>query len=143
MRVRREPGAQGVSLYKIAGCCTRCDQHCFNVLAVWGPDEMLPGEPKRLGGSLEGATRITFRLLDGTHTDLTFCESCAAELSSADYVELWQKNLRSWKRQLDRKPADAPARERRPEWFGQQFTNGLLCEIGRQLWMELENDRLR
>lgn len=131
-----------MSLYKIGGCCTRCDQHCFNVLAVYGPDERLPGEPKRLGSSLDGATRVTFLLYDGTHTDLTFCASCADEVSSADYVEIWEKVIRSWKRQLDVKRDDTPDRERRPDWFGRQFENGLLCEIGRQLWEEIENGKL-
>lgn len=128
-----------MSDFKIAGCCTRCDGHCFDVRAVWGAHERLPGEPKQLGAAMEGATRITFLLYDGTHTDLTFCESCAAELSSADYVAIWQKNIRSWKRQLDAKPAEATEQERRPEWFGRQFSNGLLCEIGRQLWTEIGN----
>lgn len=121
--------------HKIAGCCTICDEPCFEVLARWDDHERHPGEPKRLGSPTEDAVRITFLLYDGTRTDLTFCGNCAADLQPDQYLEIWRKNIRSWMRELSEKPEG----ERNPEWFGRQFANGLLDEMGRQKWKELTN----
>lgn len=127
-----------MSPYKIAGCCTSCDQPCFEVLARWDEGTPLAGEPKGLGMPNGDALRVTFLLFDGTHTDLTFCAACAAALAPERYSEIWVKNLRSWQRQLNRKPPP----EQRPDWFVKQFSNGLLCELGRFSWKELvENGR--
>lgn len=122
-----------MSDYKIMGHCTLCDARCFDVLAVYEAHERLPGEPKAIGAPMEGAMRITFMLVDGTKTALTFCANCAESLPSALYLELWRKNIRSWMRELSEKPVS----ERNPEWFEKQFSNGILCEMGRQQWTEL------
>lgn len=121
-----------MSQYKIVGSCTKCDARCYEVTAMQGEADMYPGEPKQIGAPLEGAVRITFMLMDGTKTFLTFCERCAAELDHESYPEIWKKNIRSWMRELARKPEN----ERMPEWFTRQFSNGLLCEMRRQLCKE-------
>lgn len=121
-----------MSPHKIIGCCTNCDKPCFEVTAVWGADERTPGEPKQLGSPLDGSVRVTFMLFDGTKTSLTFCAACSGPWS---YHEIWRKNLRSWMRELSWKAEG----ERMPEWFQRQFSNGLLCEMGRQLWTEAIN----
>lgn len=97
--------------------------------------ERRPGEPKQLGKPIEGAVRISFVLFDGAKTSLTFCASCAAEKLSTDFTALWQKVLRSWGREL----AEKPETERMPDWYKKQFANGLLCEMGRELWTEAVN----
>lgn len=119
-----------MSEYKIIGCCTVCDKQCFEVTAMYREGERFPGEPKQLGAPLEGSVRINFMLIDGTKTSLTFCADCAN--APMEYSEIWQKNMRSWIRELSFKPEG----ERSPEWFQRQFSNGLLCEMGRQLWTE-------
>jgi hypothetical protein len=85
-----------VSLFKISGCCTICDQPCFEVMALYKEHERRPGEPKRLGGPLEGAVRVTFRLYDGTQNDQTFCAGCAEAVGADDFPEIWR--VRAWTR---------------------------------------------
>ena len=122
-----------MSAYKISGCCTLCDEPCFEVIARWGADERRAGEPKRLGPPLDGSIRVTFMLNDGSRSDMTFCGRCAEDLNPAYYTAIWQKVMRSWKRELD----DKPEAERNPDWFQKQFSNGLLCELKREDWKEL------
>lgn len=117
---------------KVGGYCTICDVPCFEVMAMYGEGERLPGEPKQIGPPLEGAVRITFLLFDGTKTSLTFCGDCSADIPPSEYNEIWQKNIRSWMRELSFKAAV----DRNPPWFKGQFSNGLLCEMGRELWTE-------
>ena len=124
-----------MSQYKITGHCTLCDGPCFDVLAVNSEHERFPGEPKRLGKPTDDAVRVSFMLMDGSKTSLTFCGPCAETLPSVGYLEIWRKNMRSWMRELDQKPEE----ERNPDWFVKQFGNGILCEMGRQKWTEIIN----
>lgn len=118
---------------KVAGCCTICDNLCFEVISMQGDSDRLPGEPKELGRPIEGAVRVTFMLFDGTKTSLTFCETCASTLLRPKaYGAIWDKVVRSWQRELSGKPVT----DRQPGWFKGQFSNGLLSEMGRQLWTE-------
>lgn len=121
-----------MSEFKISGSCTLCDEPCFEVRMRYQEHERRPGEPKQLGAPIEGAVRVTYRLYDGTQMDQTFCAGCAETVGADDYPEVWRKNLRSWMRELDGK---------RPEWFLQQFSNGLLHEMGRRSWIEVVNAR--
>lgn len=118
--------------YKIAGHCTICDAPCFEIIAVYEAHERLPGEPKTVGPPLDGATRISYMLMDGTKTMLTFCAGCTVTVSSAQYVDIWRKVIRSWTRELSEKLVG----ERNPEWYHREFANGILCEMGRVLWTE-------
>ena len=117
--------------FKISGCCTVCDEPTFEVLARWSENERYPGEPKRLGPPTDDATRITFELLDGSKSDLTFCGKCTESLNPAQYVEIWRKVIRGWIREmsLDPKPT--------PDWFVKSFENGILGEMGRKKWKDL------
>jgi hypothetical protein len=72
--------------YKITGACTRCDAMCFRVL-----DTQKDGSPKRLGPPIDGAVRVSFMLMDGTRTSLTFCADCATMLPGELYVSIWQR----------------------------------------------------
>jgi hypothetical protein len=127
VRLRHSPGAQAVS-YKKTGCCSLCDTECFDVLQRWDQGEKLAGEPKRLGKACNGATRITFRLIDGTLGDFTFCSDCASSLHAGNYAKLWAKNLAAYMRQQNGDPSK----------FLKQFDNGILSEVGRQSWEELQ-----
>lgn len=113
--------------HKIAGCCSLCDAPCFEVLEVWAPHERNPGEPKRLGGPVDGAVRVTFLLFNGRTTDMTFCSGCAEDVNAAYYPALWRKNIAGWLRE----------QKGNPEKFKDEFENGLLCELGRKTWEEL------
>ena len=119
-----------VSEVKIAGCCTTCDELCFEVMARWETHERYPGEPKRLGPPMNDATRVTFLLIDGSRADFTFCGDCAAKLDPTQYPEIWRKALRSFQREM----SDTA----RP-WFATQFQNSILSEMGRVKWTELQN----
>lgn len=112
---------------KRVGCCSLCDDLCFEVMARWSEGEERAGEPKRFGPPVNGATRITFLLFDGNRTDMTFCGECARVLSALHYPVLWRKNLAGWLRE----------QKGNPEKFKQEFANGLLCELGRTSWKEL------
>ena len=101
--------------HKITGMCSICDHACFV-----GP-----------GIATEDSVLITFLLYDGTKTDLTFCGACAEDSMQLVFGELWKKNLRSWLRELG---------EERPKWFVHQLENGILCELGRTKWKELQTD---
>ena len=116
---------------KLSGCCTLCDEPVFEVVARWQEGERHAGEPRRLGPPLDHARRITFLLLDGSTNDLTFCASCMESLTPAQYPAIWQKNLRSWQRELNEKPGSSMT------WLEKQFGNGLLCELVRKTWKEL------
>mgnify|MGYP001611467095 CR=1 FL=1 len=94
-----------MSPYKIAGCCSLCDAPAFEVKAVWDEGEKRAGEPKQLGAANSGTTRVTFLLLDGRRTDMTFCGDCAASLTPEAYPTLWRKNLAGWLREQDGNPA--------------------------------------
>lgn len=120
-----------MSEFKITGHCTTCDCEVFEIITRQAEHERRPGEPKRIGGPLDNAIRITFLLFDGTKTDLTFCEDCAADLEPARYVAIWRKNLRSWMRELSGRQDELP------DWLVKQFSGGLLCELGRKKWKEL------
>ena len=116
-----------VSAYKIAGCCSLCDQPAFEVKAVWAIGEKRAGEPKQLGAANQGSARITFLLLDGKRTDMTFCGGCAETLSPEHYPTLWRKNLAGWLREQDGDP----------EKFTQEFGNMILAELGRITYLDL------
>lgn len=96
-------------------------------MARWESHERRPGEPKRLGAPNPDAMRITFMLLNGRRTDMTFCGNCADALAAESYPLLWKKNLAGWMRE----------QEGNPEKFKEEFANGLLCELGRTSWREL------
>jgi hypothetical protein len=113
--------------YKIAGCCSLCDQPAFDVITRWEPHERRPGEPKKMGAPLAGSARITFLLFNGRRTDMTFCEECAGSLSPEHYTLLWRKNLGGYMREQNGDPTK----------FKDEFANGLLCELGRTSWKEL------
>lgn len=117
-----------MSHYKIAGCCTVCDEPCFEVVSTWAEHERYPGEPKRLGPVIGDATLISFMMLDGTKADMTFCAGCAESLSPTQYTEIWRKVIRSWKREIEL------TKEEKPDWYWQSFSNGILTEMGRVLW---------
>lgn len=74
---------------KIAGCCTLCDKPQFEILRKYteGPRA---GEPADFGKPAPEAHRITFLLADGSTTDMTFCESCAGDIS---FSEVWRRNM--------------------------------------------------
>lgn len=116
--------------YKIAGCCTTCDEPCFDVVSTWGENERYPGEPKRLGHVIGDATLISFMLLDGSKCDMTFCAGCSESLTAAQYTEIWFKVCRSWRREMQ--ASGAPV----PDWYYQQMDNGILSEMGRVLWKD-------
>ena len=118
--------------YKIAGCCSLCDNPVFEVMAVWEEGTLRVGEPKRLGVANDGATRVSFLLLLGGYTDMTFCVDCAAGLNAEHYTMLWRKNLAGYLRQQDN----------RTEKFADQFSNALLCEIGRVDLKDVLKDQL-
>lgn len=117
-----------MSEFKISGACTLCDELCFEVMARWSENERYPGEPKRLGPSTNGATRVTFLLYDGSRADFTFCGACAEKLDLGQYVEIWRKAMRSFAREMS---------ETARPWFATQFENGILIEMGRINWNDL------
>ena len=114
--------------FKISGACTSCNDLCFEVLARWSENERYPGEPKRLGPAMNGSTRVTFLLLDGSRADFTFCGKCAESLNPGQYPDIWRKALRSFQREMS---------ETARPWFNTQFVNGILAEMGRVKWTEL------
>lgn len=116
-----------MSPHKIGGCCSLCDARCFEIMGVWEAHEVRAGEPKRLGAANDGTTRVSFLLLAGGYTDMTFCGDCADSLSPEQYTLLWRKNLAGYMREQNGNPAK----------FIDQFSNGLLCELGRQQLKEL------
>lgn len=119
-----------MSDFQKAGFCHRCNENpCFEVLALWADNERYPGEPKRLGPTYEDAVRVTFMLIDGTRADLQICGACKESLSADDYPLMWQRILRSWKREID---LDTNPSEQKRAWFVTQFSNGLLAEMGRR-----------
>jgi hypothetical protein len=113
--------------YKRPGCCSLCDALCFEVRARWSEGEARAGEPKRFGPPLDGVTRITFLLVNGNRTDMTVCADCAKSVGPQHYATLWRKNLAGWLREQNGNP----------EKFKDEFSNGLLCELGRKEWKEL------
>jgi hypothetical protein len=121
-----------MSDFKVSGCCTWCDEECFEVLTRWQEGERYPGEPRRLGPPLSGATRVTFLLIDGSRADMTFCGKCVNDISPQKYTAIWRKVIRSWGREMRETP-DTPGRT---QWFRSQFENGILGEMGRILWSE-------
>lgn len=122
-----------MSPYHVAGCCANCGAQCFEVMAVFDQHERLPGEPKRLGPPNADAVRVTYLLIDGSKAMLTFCGDCAGQPIEPHFSEIWWRVVRSWTRELAEKQAD----DRNPSWFPQQFSNGLLCELGRSPWTEV------
>ena len=122
-----------MSEHKMPGCCSLCDTPAFEILARWDEGEKRAGEPKRLGPPNPGTTRVTFMLMNGHITDMTFCGACAPALKSKDYTKLWRKNLAGWTREQNGKT----------EKFAHEFANGLLAEVKRTTWQELiqENEK--
>lgn len=115
-----------MSGHKIGGCCSLCDQPVFDITAVWD-DGVRKGEPKAIGAPNDGAVQVAFLLLSGGYTTMTFCGGCAESLSVEHYTLLWRKNLAGYMREQNGNP----------EKFADQFTNILLCELGRQQLREL------
>jgi hypothetical protein len=113
---------------KIVGACTRCNKEVFDVIERFPPESVFAGKPRRLGSPNEDAMRLEFVLAGGEHMDLTFCKSCADGLSNEDYAELWEKVMRSWAAEMG---------EKRPDWFVQMQTSGILGEVGRMSWPEV------
>lgn len=118
-----------MSEHKIGGCCSLCDEPVFEVMAVWEDHDVRAGEPKRLGPVNEGTIRVSFLLLSGGYTDMTFCGQCAEELTPEQYTWLWRKNLAGYMREQNGNPAK----------FADQFPNALLCELGRRQLKDVRN----
>ena len=125
--MRRGAGAQTLSPYKIGGCCSLCDEPCFEVMQRWDEGELRAGEPKVIGPPNNDSVRIAFRLFNGGVTDMTFCGRCAADLGTQHYAVLWRKNLAGYMRE----------QKGNPTRFAKEFANGLLAEIHRTPWKEL------
>lgn len=120
-----------MSGHKIGGCCSLCDEPCFDITAVWEEGSTRAGEPKSLGEPHQGATRIAFLLLSGGYTDMTFCRACAEALNPEHYTRLWRKNLSGYARfstDLSNLSGD--------------FANVLLCELGRHEITSLQRGNL-
>ena len=77
---------------KKLGCCLGCDRECFEVLGTH-PDGPLEGHPNRLGPMRPHGVQVGFLLSDGTEADVTFCRTCAAALTPADYPAVWEACL--------------------------------------------------
>jgi hypothetical protein len=118
-----------VSAYKIGGCCSICDEPVFQITAVWEEGTTRAGEPKALGMPNEGATSIAFLLASGGYTTMTFCGKCAESLNVEHYTLLWRKNLAGYMREQNGDPSK----------FADQFTNILLCELGRKQLRDMAN----
>lgn len=116
---------------KKAGCCTMCDAEVFECMARYQEGEARPGEMKRIGKPKDDAVRATFLLESGEVMDLTFCRDCYEGLDEVDYMEIWNKVLRSWVGELG---------DGRPDWFGAQMENGIMCELGCRDWKEVMAD---
>jgi hypothetical protein len=114
--------------HKIPGCCSLCDEPCFEIMARWDEGEKRAGEPKRLGAPNPDAVRVSFQLFDGSIGDFTFCGSCAAKLNPAHYALLWQRNLAGYLREQNGVT----------DKFIEQFNNGILCEVTRELRKDLQ-----
>lgn len=108
------------SPHKIGGCCSLCDEPCFEIMALWDEGELRAGEPKATGAPNKGTTTVSFLLLSGSYTSMTFCANCAKSLAPEHYTLLWRKNLAAYAR-------GGAA----PEKFADEFANVLLCELGR------------
>ena len=124
-----------MSEYQHAGCCAKCNEPCFEIRQVWGPEERYPGEPKRLGFPVPGAVRVSFVLMDGSRADMTFCGDCNGDLTDEDRVEIWRRVLRGWKREMD---TSDPGKAY-PDWYATHFNNGILSEMGRVSLTEQSN----
>lgn len=118
-----------MSEFKITGMCTICDAECYEIISLWKAHEHRPGEPKSVGRVLDHAVKVTFMLMDGTLADLTFCAMCASACDLDKYTEIWRKVMRSWIREQNGGDHSS--------WMPQQFSNGLLYEIGRVTGKEL------
>lgn len=115
------------SPHKIGGCCSLCDQPCFEVMQRWDEGEVRAGEPKVIGRPNPDSVRIAFMLFTGGYTDMTFCGQCAADLKPSHYTALWRKNLAGYMREQKGNPAR----------FAKEFANGLLTELSRTPWKEI------
>ena len=109
------------SPFKIPGCCSLCDEPAFEIKAVWD-DGAHKGEPKAIGQPNDGTVHVSFLLLSGGFTDMTFCANCAGTLSPEHYTLLWRKNLAGYMRGTNGDPTK----------FSKEFSNALLCELGRK-----------
>ncbi len=74
---------------KQVGRCLCCQDDCYEVLEVW-TDGSLEGHPRRLGKQLECGTQVEFLMSNGTETDITFCITCANELTIEHYQDIWE-----------------------------------------------------
>lgn len=121
-----------MSPYFVSGCCTVCDELCMEVLARWGENERYPGEPKRLGKPVDGATKTTCLLYGGSLSTFLMCGNCAGTFNPEKYVGLWQKSLRSWLREMRL----TPPHPERDKWFRSMLEDGILTEVGRVTFKE-------
>ncbi len=119
-----------MSEHKIGGCCSLCDEPCFEVMQRWDEGEVRAGESKVVGRPNADAVRIAFRLFNGGFTDMTFCGRCADDLQPEHYAVLWRKNLAGYMREQKGNAAR----------FVNEFANGLLTELHRTPWKELVNN---
>lgn len=119
----------------ISGCCTVCDELCFEVKARWEPHERNPGEPKRLGKPLDGATKIQCLLYGGSMATFLVCAKCAGRFNPGVFVDLWRKSLRSYARELSGREVPEGA----AKWYRSMFEEGILCEVGRITFKESPN----
>lgn len=113
---------------KITGHCSRCNKRVFDVLSVFEPHELYPGEPKQIGAPEDDAVRVTFLLHDGARMQLTFCEACAESLALEDYAAIWDRVVVSWGRETQGEI---------PDWMEKQLSNGLLCMMARESWKKV------
>ena len=124
-----------MSKYKIAGCCTICDTKLHEVLAVYESHHPRAGEPKSLGPAIADAVRVTFGLYDGTRADFSFCKDCNEQLNESQYIEIWDKAIRSFVRE------GSDQNSKHMQWFLPLLANGLLGRLGTILLKDLEGKK--
>jgi hypothetical protein len=82
---------------KKAGCCTLCDNEVYEVRSYFPMESILAGFPRKLGKPLPSARKVSYALRDGSHCDLTCCETCEPAMRDpAQFPALWQKVLRTF-----------------------------------------------
>ena len=119
--MRDSDSEKAVKPHKIGGLCSICEAPCYEIMDVWEEGTVRAGEPKRLGPPMNSSVVVEFLLFDGSRTDMTLCGTCAASLSAREYALLWRKNLAGYLREQNGNTSK----------FKRQFSNGLLCELGR------------
>jgi len=117
---------------KMPGCCTLCDAPLFEIIKVHA-EGYLKGLPETFGAPSKNAWRVTFVTMNGTRTDMTFCEDCLPKIDD-NMSKIHNKVVRAFIFERGHPRSDQKTHD---ESMMRSINNSILGVLSKERWVDL------